>query len=125
VDVQPFPPNGSKFQIADGGRSPIWSPDGKQLFYLRAQGTGTSQIMSVDIQTQPTLVVLKTTPLPIEGIIGETGPRAYDITPDGQSFLVMIPKPRSEASKPPALDQINVALNWFEELKQRAPARGH
>jgi hypothetical protein len=37
----------------------------------------------------------------------------------------MFPKPRTEAGKPPAPDQINVALNWFEELKQRAPARGH
>jgi eukaryotic-like serine/threonine-protein kinase len=123
VYVQPFPPNGSKFQVSDGGRSPLWSPDGKQLFYLRAQGTGTAQIMSVDVQTQPSFVVVKTTPLPIEGIIGETGPRGYDITSDGKYFLVMIPKSRGDAGKPPAPDQINVTLNWFEELKLRAPAR--
>jgi serine/threonine-protein kinase len=58
VYVQPFPPNGTKFQVTDGGRSPLWSPDGKQIFYLRAQGTGASQLMSVDVQTQPRFVVV-------------------------------------------------------------------
>jgi hypothetical protein len=52
--------------------------------------------------------------LPIELISG--GGRAYDITLDGK-FIVM---ERSHPAK--ALhEQINVALNWFEELKQRVP----
>jgi serine/threonine-protein kinase len=122
VYVQPFPPNGNKFQVTDGGRSPLWSPDGKQLFYLRAQGAGTSQIMAVDVQTQPNFVVVKTSPLPIERIVGDTGPRAYDIAPNGQSFIVMIPKSQSDPGKAPP-DQINVTLNWFTELQQRVPVK--
>jgi hypothetical protein len=47
----------------------------------------------VDIQTQPSFVSGKTTPLPIQGIVA-SGPRPYDITPDGKYFVVMFPKPR-------------------------------
>ncbi len=40
----------------------------------------------------------------------------YDVTPDGQRFL-MVQVTESEQ----AATQINVVLNWFEELKQRVP----
>jgi hypothetical protein len=43
---------------------------------------------------------------------------AYDVSPDGQHFLMI--KPSEEAQTVPS--QINVVLNWFEELKQRAPS---
>ena len=40
----------------------------------------------------------------------------YNITPDGQRFvMIQVDAQDSEAS------QINVVLNWFEELKQRVP----
>jgi hypothetical protein len=77
--------------------------------------------MSVDIQTQPSFAVGKTTPLPIEGII-DTGPRSYDITPDGKYFLVMVAKSQVDPTKAPS-EQFNVTLNWFEELKQRVPVK--
>jgi hypothetical protein len=54
--------------------------------------------------------------------MGETGPRGYDITPDGKSFVVMIPKSQPDAGKV-SPEQINITLNWFEELKQRAPVK--
>jgi len=123
VYVQPFPPTGAKFQVStDSGRNPLWSPDGKQLYYLKGNGTGTAQLMSVDVQTNPNFIVLKTVPLPIDGIIGETGPRAYDITPDGKSFIVMTPK-QPDTGKA-LTEQVRITLNWFEEVKQRVPAGG-
>jgi hypothetical protein len=74
--------------------------------------------MAVDIQqTQPSFVPGKTTPLPIEGVIG--GPRPYDLLPDGQ-FVVVMPQSQAQSGKGPP-DQINITLNWFEELKQRVP----
>jgi serine/threonine-protein kinase len=123
IYVQPFPPTSAKYQISTGGgRNPLWSPDGKQLFYMQREGTGTMQIVLVDVQTQPSFVIRKTTPLPIKGVIGETGPRSYDITPDGKHFVVMLPKSHADADKAPS-EQINVTLKWFEELKQRVPVR--
>ena len=41
----------------------------------------------------------------------------YDVTPDGQRFLMLKPSEAGEA----APTQINVVLNWFEELKRRVP----
>ena len=78
VYVQAFPPTDSKYQIStEGGRDPVWSPDGKELFYLQSGRTGM-QVVTVDVQTQATFAALRTTPLPIEGIIS-VGARAYDV----------------------------------------------
>jgi len=41
----------------------------------------------------------------------------YDVSPDGQRFLML--KPIEQQERP--LTQINVVLNWFEELKQKVP----
>jgi len=121
VFVQPFPPTGEKHQITtNGGVHPLWSSDGKQLFFLTNAPSG--QIMAVDVQIQRGFVAGKTTPLPIEGIVYGAGPRPYDVTPDGQHFVVMVPKAQPTPDKAPP-EQINVTLNWFEELKQRVPAK--
>jgi serine/threonine-protein kinase len=118
VYVQPFPPTGGKYQIStSGGRNPLWSPDGKQLFY--EQIGDVTRVLSVDVQTKPTFMFEKTTPLPIEGII-DIGPRTYDISPDGKYFVVLLPKAQPDTSKAPR-EQINITLNWFDELKQRVP----
>jgi len=42
----------------------------------------------------------------------------YDVSLDGQSFLML--KPIEQVGTAPT--QINVVLNWFEELKRRVPA---
>ena len=76
--------------------------------------------MAVDIQTQRGFGFGKTKALPIEGIING-GARSYDITPDGKHFVVMVPKAEATPDKAPA-EQINVTLNWFEELRQRVPS---
>jgi serine/threonine protein kinase/Tol biopolymer transport system component len=118
IYVEPYPRTKARHQIStNGGISPLWSPDGKQLYYVEPF---RGQLMSVDIQaSQPNLVPGKTTPLPIEGIV-TGGPRGYDITPDGKSFVVLQLQSQAESTKAPP-DQINVTLNWFEELKQRLP----
>ena len=39
----------------------------------------------------------------------------YDVTTDGQRFVMI------QASEQQEVSQINVVLNWFEELKQQVP----
>ena len=50
--------------------------------------------------------------------------RAYDISPDGQQFLMLKERaaPGSDADDPFAgLTQIHVVQNWFQELLERVP----
>ena len=56
--------------------------------------------------------------LPIQGFRRFSTFRDYDITPDGQRFLVVMPADETVSDEPTA-PQINVILNWFEELKER------
>ena len=49
------------------------------------------------------------------------GSQSYDVSPDGQRFLVLEPVEQEPVT------HLNVVLNWFEDLKQKttpAAARG-
>jgi Tol biopolymer transport system component len=120
IYVQPFPPvGGVKYQITTtGGFNPLWSPDGKQIFYLGPVQPPRS-LISVDVRTQPTFAFANPTRLPIApaGRAAGGNVRPYDITPDGKQFLITTsgPDPSDKQSQP----QFRITLNWFEELKQR------
>jgi eukaryotic-like serine/threonine-protein kinase len=117
VYVQPFPGPGGKWQIStEGGTEPVWNPNGRELFY-RSGG----KIMAVDVTTQPGFAAGTPRKL-FEGpylASPLTNPN-YDVSPDGQRFLMLKPAESAEA----APTQINVVLNWFEELKRRVPTGG-
>ena len=119
VYVQPYPATGAKYQITTkGGAAPLWSPDGKQIFYW-----WSGKIFAIDVRTEPAFSFGQPSPLPFPQV-AQTAPglRNFDITPDGRQFLI-IPFGNSAAGPTPAPAQINVVLNWFEELKQRAPVQ--
>jgi Tol biopolymer transport system component len=111
IYVRPYPGPGGKWQIStDGGGEPVWNPKGRELFYRNG-----NKMMAVDVTTQGTFSAGKPRVL-FEGPYVPT-PRSfqdYDVSPDGQRFLML--KPNEQA-----LAQIDVVLNWFEELKQKAP----
>jgi Tol biopolymer transport system component len=115
IYVQPYPGPGGKWQIStEGGTEPMWNPNGRELFY-RSGG----KMMAVDIATQPGFTAgtprmlfeggYEPAPVPITN---------YDVSPDGQRFLMI----KSNEQEQAAPTQINVVLNWFEELKRRVPA---
>jgi hypothetical protein len=60
--------------------------------------------------------------LPIQGFQVFYGNRDYDITKDGKRLIVIVPESKTETTRAPARPQINVVLNWFEELKARVPS---
>jgi len=109
--VQPFPPNGTKYQIARGGR-PMWSRDGQELFFVPGPGV----FMAVTVRTQPTF----TFTLPVRvprgfAVAPPAASRPFDMTSDGRILGV-----GAVGQSPGALRQeIHVVLNWFEELKAR------
>jgi serine/threonine protein kinase len=118
VYVEPFPATGAKFLITrDGGNHPVWSPDGRELIFMDDVNDG--QLYSVAIATQPSFTFGNPVALPIKGFMQRVGNwRDYDISPDGKQFIVMLPPGTASSDAPQAL-QIQVVLNWFEELNQR------
>ena len=57
--------------------------------------------------------------LPIAGHVTFNDSRDYDITPDGQHFLMIFPQETDSAGS--LTQRINIVQNWFEELKERVP----
>jgi Tol biopolymer transport system component len=110
INVRPFPGPGGRWQIStEGGGEPVWARNGRELFYRNG-----GKMMVVDITTQPGFSAGAPRLLFDGPYVRGTHMPNYDVTRDGQRFLMM--------EMPPA--QINVVLNWFEELKRRAGAGG-
>ena len=106
VYVLPYPGPGGRWQVsADGGAIPVWNRNGRELFYRSGD-----RMMAVDVTLQPSFSAGEPKML-FEGQYAG----AYDVSPDGQRFLML--KPVEEA----APRQINVVLNWTEELKRLVP----
>jgi serine/threonine protein kinase len=121
VYVRPFPDvNKGKWQVSTGiGIGPLWSPDGKELFYRSPDG-----IMAVPVDTEPTFKLGKPKVLFPDTYIsllrGGNEGHAWDIHPDGKRFLMMklaALESTDEISRP----NIIIVQNWFEELKERVP----
>jgi serine/threonine-protein kinase len=122
VYVRPFPDvNKGKWQVStSSGNMPLWSPDGRELFYLTLENS----VMAVAVETKPTFslgtpkALFRSTC--VGNIVGEG--TAWDISPDGKRFL-MIKPPATTPSAEGGPRKINIVLNWVEELKQRPPVK--
>ena len=115
IYVQPFPGPGGKWQIStDGGLEPAWRRDGRELFYRSG-----NRMMAVPITTGSGFTAGKPAMLFEREYAASAFPAtgvAYDVSLDGQRFLMV-----KELEAGDSLRQINVVLNWFEELRRRVP----
>ena len=107
----------------NGGDSPIWSSDGRELFYRNGDA-----VFLLTVESEPTLQIGK----PQELFRGKylsadlTGndftPNPWDISLDDKKFLMIKPietsAEESEAQNP---RKIIVVTNWLEELKEKVP----
>jgi eukaryotic-like serine/threonine-protein kinase len=127
VFVRPFPnvDNGRWRISTAGGISPLWSPDGRELFFISRPG-GAAWVMSVKVEAEQTFRAGTPTRLfelpPFYGSMMLRLRRQWDITPDGKRFLVVSPGDLA-ASGEPSPPQTVVVLNWHEELKRLVPAK--
>ncbi len=111
VYIRPFPEGGGRWAVStDEGYGPQWAPDGKTLYYY-----APGKVMSVPIQTVPSLAVGKPQPL-FSGYQQKSVDSGlmYDISPDGQWFVVTQSKD-DDAN----LRQIHLVLNWFDEIQAK------
>jgi serine/threonine protein kinase len=131
IYVRSFPDvNKGKWQVSSGGgNSPLWSPDGREVFYRSGDAT-----MSVEVATEPTFkrgnpkILFRGTYLSNSNQKQTVTP--WDIHPNGKKFLMIKPAASTGAAPMGAAPtaagpqpKLTIVLNWFEELKQRAPAK--
>ncbi len=116
IYVRPFPEvNSGRSQVSTGGGTrPLWARSGKELFYLGRGGA----MMSASIEGGSTFRA--GTPIQLfEGrylAFGAAAGRSYDVSPDGQRFLMIKAGGASDETSAPR--SIIVVQNWFEELKR-------
>ncbi|MEO5741460.1 MAG: protein kinase [Vicinamibacterales bacterium] len=118
VYVRPFPAvDRGLWKISTaGGDEPLWSADGRELFYRTQAG-----LMRVPLETTSGFTAGVPSLLVAGAYFGGAG-RSYDISRDGQRFLML--KARIDPNDPLAgLTQIIVVQHWMEELKDRLNGR--
>ncbi len=124
VYVRPFPDaDRGRWQVStSGGTRPAWARNGRELFYLDGSGLLTSvplRITGPTFEAGSPVRILTARYYP-----GFTGLgldlRGYDVSPDGQRFLMIKDAPAEPTSTTTAASMV-VVLNWSEELKQRLP----
>ena len=113
VYVQPFPSLRVKIPISnEGGSEPVWSRDGRTLFYKHLQ-----KLFAVDMRVTPDGLkpdrprLVFEVPLAYSQGAGHFG---YDVAGDGRFLFTL----ESESTLPQSL---RIILNFFEELKRLVP----
>lgn len=114
VYVRPFPEvDGDRWQVSSGGgQSPLFSRDGRELFF-----TVAGSLKRVAIETAPVFRAG-----PVETVLGgpflqgRTDERQYDASPDGRRFLVL--KETAPTSRGGDSPRLMVVLGWGHELRR-------
>ena len=111
--MQRFPISGEKWKqiSSDGGGQPRWRRDGRELFYIATN----RKLMAVETKTSPRFEAgppIELFQLRLQMSDGLSGTWHYDISADGQRFLV-----NTVLGTPSAL--ITVILNWSAALKRQ------
>ena len=119
IYVERYPELGSKLQIStDGGVRPLWSRNGRELFFGGLDGR---QMFVVPVQSGTTLVAGRPQVLFEAAMIAPAvGSRTYDLAPDGRFIVILRAEEKTGSGTAPGLILVQ---NWFEELKRLLPTR--
>jgi serine/threonine-protein kinase len=111
--VRTFPDLKGKWQISnDGGFPPVWSPDGKTLYYVNTIG----KMIQVPIQYDPVIIIGKARELfDVSQMNFPNNPFSnFDITPDGKKFIMV-----RNIGYNSNINSFNIVVNWITELQNR------
>ena len=110
VYVRPLRGSGETVLVSSGGGTEgQWRADGRELFY-RSGG----QMMAVDVLDSPNFSIGEPRRL-FTDIYDNSDQFNYAAFPDGNRFLMIERDPRGDGQ------QVELILNWFEELTERVP----
>ena len=118
IYVRAFPDKGARWQVTnEGGIEPVWSGNGRELFYH----TEDNRIMVASYSVQSDLFVPEKPRLWSEKrtINVGTAQPTYDLTPDGKRVAVLMPAEGREVQQTP--NHVVFLFNFFDELRRRAP----
>ena len=117
VCVRPFPNvDGGWWQIStQGGTSPLWAKNGREVFYLDGDG----YLTTVPVQAGPGFTRGNPARL-LQTRYYNTAGRTYDASRDGQKFLMIKPGAQG-ASAPPS--HMVLVLHEDQELRRLVPGK--
>jgi hypothetical protein len=120
IYVRPFPNvTAGRWQVVpSGAKWPVWSRDGRELYFVTTRGGIWA--MGIEVAETPQW----SSPKPLfaasyVGFPGLAGPRNYDLSPDGQRFLVI----KEGAAAQQQSSELIVVEHWIEELKRLVPTK--
>jgi serine/threonine-protein kinase len=118
IYVRPFPnTDGGQWMVSSGGGNrPLWSRNGKELFFLGSDG----RLMGTSVEATSTVWNADTPAKLLEKLYygaQTSAGRTYDVSADGRRFLMIT------TTEGAAMDQAQVIVvqHWDEELKRLAP----
>jgi Tol biopolymer transport system component len=113
VYVAAYPPGRGEWPVStDGGTSPRWRADGRELFYRSG-----NRMIAVAVDTSAGFRAGATKVLFERELFG--GPdEPWDVSADGQRFLMLEAAPTTTAAK-----ELHIIVNWIEELKREFGTR--
>ncbi|NQT02437.1 MAG: serine/threonine-protein kinase [Planctomycetes bacterium] len=112
VYVEPYPGPGPKVPVStSGGQQPMWSRDGKELFYRNG-----IKMMAAAVETESQFRVTGHIELFEGRYLSTASLQNYDVAPDGRFLMIRETKESTPLG-------INVVLNWFDELKRLVPMK--
>jgi serine/threonine-protein kinase len=101
-----------------GGNEPVWSPDGRELFY-RETNQADPYLVAAGISTAPALAVTRRQRLfPVGDIVGTSPHANYDVSPDGKSFVMVR---RSPAARIVVIQNLPALVRRLPGGQPRAP----
>ncbi len=100
-----------------GGWWPRWSRDGREIYYESWNSPGIL-VAEVDLES-----FSASDPVEVSDIVMQALSN-FDVTADGQRFLVTVPAGSDETGGAAPSTRLNVVLNWFEELNRLVPTGG-
>jgi eukaryotic-like serine/threonine-protein kinase len=119
VRAEPGGPDGQTMVSVAGGGAPLWRADGKELFYVSPSATSGTSIMAVSVQLFDDHVEVGEPHKLFDTTLVAGQP--YDVTPDGQRFLMLLPTSGPSADGALADYRIQVVGNWQAALKAERP----
>jgi serine/threonine-protein kinase len=112
VYVEPYPTTGERYPVSvSGGTEPVWERQGRELFFRNGD-----DLLVVALRTVPDFQPEPPRPLFSEPYFRDESRISYDVSPDGQTFVMLRGSEQEQAAAP-----IHVILDWFDRLKPLEP----